>query len=225
MIWIGFVFIAFLCGSIPCSFWLGKFFLKVDVRQVGDGNPGAANVFKAGGKAIGVLSLVLDVTKAALPVGLAYHNMEIRGIPMLLIAVAPIIGHVFSPFLGFKGGKGIASALGVWIGLTIWKASLAGVIGTLLGIALTSVPGWAVMLGLVGILATLLIWIPDPIFLLVWVGETLILVWTHCADLRQRSNLQPFCISTGLKSCGSLTMLSPTIQNLLIQNTKSNFVF
>lgn len=98
----------------------------------------------------------------------------------------------FQPILRFKGGKGLASALGVWIGLTIWKASLAGVIGTLLGIALTIVPGWAVLLGLVGILATLLIWIPDPMFLLVWAAEAFILVWTHHVDLSQPPKLQPW---------------------------------
>lgn len=200
MIWVGYVVIAFLFGSIPFSLWLGKLFLKVDVRQVGDGNPGAANVFKAGGKTIGLLSLLLDVTKAALPVGLAYHNLEIRGIPMVLIAVAPIFGHVFSPFLGFKGGKGLASALGVWIGLTIWKASLAGVILTVVGIAMMSIPGWAVILGLVGILATLLIWIPDPIFLFVWVCQTLLLVWTHRADLRQRPSIRPWLAKYFLNS-------------------------
>lgn len=192
MIWVVLLLIAFIGGSIPFSLWLGKLLLKVDVRQVGDGNPGAANVFKAGGRIIGLLSLILDVSKAAFPVGLAYHNLEIRGIPMFLIALAPILGHVFSPFLGFRGGKGLATALGVWIGLTIWKASLAGVIATLVGIALTSIPGWAVMLGLVGILATLLIWIPDQLLILVWVGETLILMWTHRADLCQRPNLRPW---------------------------------
>lgn len=201
MIWIGMVFIAFLCGSIPFSLLLGKLFLKVDVRQVGDGNPGAANVFKAGGKTMGLLSLLLDVTKAALPVGLAYHNLEIRGIPMVFIAVAPIFGHVFSPFLGFRGGKGLAAALGVWIGLTIWKASLAGVIGTLIGIALTSIPGWAVMLALLIILGTLLIWIPDPVLLFVWGCQTLLLAWTHRADLRQRPNIRPW-LAKGLFGSG-----------------------
>jgi len=201
MTWIALVIIAFLCGSMPFSLWLGKIFLRVDVRQVGDGNPGAANAFKAGGKTIGLLSLLLDVTKAALPVGLAYHNLEIRGIPMFLIAVAPIFGHAFSPFLGFRGGKGLAAALGVWIGLTIWKASLAGVIGTVVGIALTTIPGWAVMLGLFIILGTLLIWIPDPLLLYVWVCQTLLLAWTHRADLRQRPPIRPwlakFVISSG----------------------------
>jgi len=194
MNWVTLVFIvlAFLFGSIPFSVWLGRLFLKEDVRRYGDGNPGAANVFRAGGKTVGLLALILDVTKGALPVGLAYQNMGVRGIPMFLIAMAPILGHVFSPFLSFRGGKAIATALGVWIGLTIWKASLAGVIGALIGIALTSVTGWAVMLGLAAILVTLLIWMPNPLLLLVWVGETLILAWTHRADLRQYPRLRPW---------------------------------
>jgi len=194
MNWVTLVFIvlAFLCGSIPFSVWLGRLFLKEDVRRYGDGNPGAANVFRAGGKTVGLLALILDVTKGALPVGLAYQNMGVRGIPMFLISMAPILGHVFSPFLSFRGGKAIATALGVWIGLTIWKASLAGVIGALIGIALTSVTGWAVMLGLAAILVTLLIWMPNPLLLLVWVGETLILAWTHRADLRQYPRLRPW---------------------------------
>jgi len=183
---------SFLLGSFPFSLWLGKLFLKTDVRRVGDGNPSAANVFKAGGKVVGVLALLLDVTKAALPVGLAYHSLEIRGIAMVWIAVAPLLGHVFSPFLRFRGGKGLAAALGVWIGLTIWKASLAAVIGVSVGIALTPIPGWAVVLGLCSILAALLLWSPDPIALLVWLIVALLLVWTHRADLRQRPNLRPW---------------------------------
>ena len=192
MTWIAIVFLAFLSGSLPFSLWLGKLSLKMDVRQFGDGNPGAANVFKAGGKGIGLLALILDVTKAALPVGFAYHNLEIRGIPMVLIALAPVLGHVFSPFLRFRGGKGLAAVLGVWIGLTVWKASLAAVTGVSIGIALTTIPGWAVMLSMACILAVLLIWLPDPVFLLAWAGVMLILVWTHRADLRQRPKLRPW---------------------------------
>jgi glycerol-3-phosphate acyltransferase PlsY len=186
------VFVAFFCGSLPFSVWLGKLLSGVDVRQYGDGNPGAANVFRSGSKVAGLFALMLDVTKAAAPVGFSYFNLGIRGIPMYLIAIAPILGHVFSPFLGFHGGKAIAASLGVWIGLTIWKASLAGVLLTVIGIALTTSSGWAVMLGEVGILAVLLIWIPDPLLLLVWVSQTLILIWTHRSDLRQRPALRPW---------------------------------
>jgi acyl phosphate:glycerol-3-phosphate acyltransferase len=192
MPWLPLVFIAFLCGSIPFSVWLGKLFLRVDVRQYGDGNPGAANVFRSGSKAVGLLALIMDVAKGATPVGLAYFNLGIRGMPMYLIAIAPILGHVFSPFLGFRGGKAIAVSLGVWIGLTIWKASLAGVIGTVIGIALVTSSGWAVMLGLLGILMTLLIWIPDPLLLFIWVSQTLTLIWTHRSDLSQKPHLRPW---------------------------------
>ena len=106
------VFIAFIFGSFPFSVWLGKLLLGVDVRQYGDGNPGAANVFQIGNKLVGVVSLILDVSKAAAPVGFAYFNMGIRGNTMALIAIAPILGHVFSPFLRFRGGKALAVALG-----------------------------------------------------------------------------------------------------------------
>lgn len=86
---------------------------------------------------------------------------------MFLIAIAPILGHRFSPFLRFRGGKAIAASLGVWIGLTIWRASLVGVIGTVIGITLLTSSGWAVMLGLAMILIVLLFWMPDPLLLIV----------------------------------------------------------
>ena len=192
MSWIALVLIAFLCGSLPFSVWLGKLFLGLDVRRFGDGNPGATNVFRSGNKIAGLLALMLDVAKGAAPVGLAYYNLDQRGVPMFLIAIAPVLGHVFSPFLRFRGGKAVAVSLGVWIGLTIWKASLAGVMAAAIGIAFTTTAGWAVMLGLVGILIALLIWMPDPLFFMVWVGMTLILIWTHRADLSHPPRWRPW---------------------------------
>lgn len=192
MTWIAFVLIAFLCGSLPFSVWLGRLLLGLNVRRVGDGNPGATNVFKSGARAAGLLALVLDISKAAAPVGLAYYNLGVRGLPMALIAVAPILGHAFSPFLRFRGGKALATALGVWIGLTLWKVSLAAIGGVLIGIALFTTAGWAVMLGLMVILSTILLWMPDPLLLLVWAGETIILAWTHRADLSHRPHLRPW---------------------------------
>jgi glycerol-3-phosphate acyltransferase PlsY len=186
--------LAFLCGSLPFSVWLGKILLGLDVRKFGDGNPGAANAFRTGNKLVGLIVLLLDISKAAAPVGWAYFNLDIRGIPMVLIAVAPILGHVFSPFLGFRGGKALATALGVWIGLTIWKLSLPAVVGALVGIALFTSPGWLVMLALSGILAVLLIWMPDPLLLAVWFSEVFILAWTHRLDLRKGIHLRPWVI-------------------------------
>ena len=147
---------------------------------------------KSGKPLAGLLALILDISKAAAPVGFAYFNLNIRGTAMFLIAIAPILGHAVSPFLRFRGGKALATVLGVWIGLTIWKASLPAVIGVVIGITLITPPGWSVMLALLGILATLLIWLPDPLLLLVWLAETLILAWTHRADLRQGAHLRPW---------------------------------
>ena len=111
---------------------------------------------------------------------------------MAFIAIAPLLGHVFSPFLGFRGGKGLSTALGIWIGLTIWKASLAAVIAAVIGIALLTPPGWAVMLALAGILVSLLFWLPDPLLLAVLGCQTLILAWTHRANLSHWPHFRPW---------------------------------
>jgi len=189
---IALIIFAFVCGSLPFSVWLGKIFLGLDVRQFGDGNPGAANVYKAGNKMVGLLALILDISKAAAPVGYSYFNLNIRGVPMFFIAIAPIFGHVFSPFLGFRGGKALATALGVWIGLTIWRVSLPAALSALIGIALFTSSGWAVIFSLAGILTTLIFWIPDPLLISIWATETLILAWTHRVDLRHPPQLRPW---------------------------------
>jgi glycerol-3-phosphate acyltransferase PlsY len=192
MLSIAFILLAFICGSLPFSVWVGKLLVGQDVRQLGDGNPGATNVFKSGKPLAGLLALILDISKAAAPVGVAYFSLNIRGPSMFLIAIAPILGHAFSPFLRFRGGKALATALGVWIGLTIWKASLPAVAGVLIGIVLFTSAGWSVMLAMAGILVTLVIWLPESLFLGVWLAETLILAWTHRTDLRRGPHLRPW---------------------------------
>lgn len=187
LVWI---ILAFFLGSLPFSVWLGKIATGKDVRQVGDGNPGATNVFRAGGKLTGLLALILDIGKGAFPVGMAYYVLHISGLAMLLIAIAPVLGHVFSPFLGFRGGKGIAVSFGVWIGLTLWKVSLPSLILLVITNALVTPPGWSVMLTLGGILAYLLIWLPDPLLVGVWAAQTLILAWAHRHDLRTGMHLR-----------------------------------
>jgi glycerol-3-phosphate acyltransferase PlsY len=192
MVWTAFLLCAFLLGSLPFSVWMGKLFLGIDVRQVGDGNPGAANVLESGSRSLAFVTLMLDISKAAAPIGLAYFNYGIRGVHMLMIALAPILGHAFSPFLGFRGGKGLATALGIWIGLTIWKASAVGVIGVMAGIAFFAEAGWAVMVALAAILMALLFWLPDPLLILVLAGQVILLSYTHRTDLRECPHLRPW---------------------------------
>lgn len=183
---------AFLVGSIPFSVWLSRLFLGVDLRRIGDGNPGATNVLRAGGPYLALPTLLLDVSKAAAPVGLAYFNYGLRGLPMVAVAVAPLVGHAFSPFLGFRGGKGIATALGMWIGLTLWRASSVGVVAVLIGTALLAQAGWAVMLAEAAILTALLLWWPEPCLLLALAAQALVLCYTHRAELRHRPRLRPW---------------------------------
>jgi acyl phosphate:glycerol-3-phosphate acyltransferase len=187
-----FIGLAFLCGSLPFSVWLGRFFLRRDIRSFGDGNPGAANVFRSGSKLVGTIALILDVCKSAIPVGVAYVYQDIRGLPMFIIAIAPILGHMFSPFLAFRGGKAIATTLGVWIGLTLWTASLPGVITAIIGIALFMQPGWAVLFALMGIMATLLVWVPEPLLFYVLGAQILLLSWAHRSDLSHWPQLRPW---------------------------------
>jgi glycerol-3-phosphate acyltransferase PlsY len=186
LIW---VTLSFLSGSIPFAVWLGRLFLARDIRAFGDGNPGATNVFRAGSPALGVISLILDVGKAALPVGICYFQLGFQGLAMFAIAIAPILGHMFSPFLGFKGGKALAAALGVWIGLSTWQLSLPAILGVVLGILIFSRTGWAVMLSMVFIFLTTLIWLPQPLYFWVWAAETSLLAWTHRSDLIYRPEL------------------------------------
>ncbi|MBK8725640.1 MAG: glycerol-3-phosphate 1-O-acyltransferase PlsY [Holophagaceae bacterium] len=103
---------AFLCGSIPFGVIVVWLMGKGDVRKHGSGNIGATNVSRVAGKGVGVLVLLLDITKGLVPVLLARR----WGLPEPFwpwIGLAAVAGHVFSPWLGFKGGKGVATALGV----------------------------------------------------------------------------------------------------------------
>jgi len=121
----------FLSGSIPFGYLLGRLFLGVDVRKVGSGNIGATNVARAGGMKMGMVVLLLDVAKAVAPM-LAARAL-LAGDPRAdlwvpLVGVAAFLGHLFSPWLGFHGGKGVATGLGVFLVLSPWAAlaALAG---------------------------------------------------------------------------------------------------
>jgi len=135
-------------GSLPFSYWVGRLFLRADIRHYGDGNPGATNVLNAGGPVLFAIASLLDAFKAALPVCLAQAVSEINGWQLSLVAIAPLIGNVFSPFLRFHGGTGVAAVHGVWLGLTGWVGPVAiGVCFGLLFIFIRETP-WCVIWGM-----------------------------------------------------------------------------
>lgn len=176
------LFFAFLSGALPLSVWVTKLAARRDPRSVGDHNPGATNALRAGGKWVGLAALLLDVSKAAAPAGLAYQIFGIRGPAMTAIALAPMFGHAYSPFLGFRGGKALAAALGVWIGLTWWDVPLVALAGITIWFLLLKNSGWAVLLTLAGMAAYLYIFRPEPLFFWVLGLQTGLLLWKHRAD-------------------------------------------
>lgn len=188
------ILLSFLAGALPFSVWVGRLALRTDIREYGDHNPGATNVLRAGGWRWGGLALLLDCLKAAIPVGFVHFGLGWSGWPLALVAIAPVAGHAFSPFLGWRGGKAVAATFGAWVGLTVWEGPT--VLGLLLGLsfALIAASGWAMILAFLGLLAYFVL-IPAsfnpldlrpaliPTLLIAWLGHFAILVWKHRAEL------------------------------------------
>lgn len=111
---------AYLLGSIPTAVWIGKHFYGIDVREFGSGNAGATNTFRVLGKKAGIPVLLFDIIKGSIAVALAYFSsLEINSPEFinlqLGLGVAVLIGHIFPVFAGFRGGKGVATLLGLVI--------------------------------------------------------------------------------------------------------------
>ena len=111
--------LGFLFGSISSAILVSKLFRLEDPRNVGSGNPGATNVLRSGNKFAAGLPLLGDVLKGVIPVLLAqYYSGSVAIVAM--VAIAAFMGHLFPIFFGFKGGKGVATAIGVFVALS-WK--------------------------------------------------------------------------------------------------------
>lgn len=120
------VLLGYLAGSIPFGVLVTRWTRGVDVREQGSGNIGATNVARVAGKKLGVLVLVLDALKGTLPVVLALRMMPDSPRAQVAVGLAAFLGHCYPVWLRFRGGKGVATALGVLLVLVPW-AALAGV--------------------------------------------------------------------------------------------------
>lgn len=126
----GALIFSYLLGSIPTAYLVGKFTKGIDIRQHGSGNVGATNAFRILGKGPGIFVLVFDIIKGFLAVVVIGNVLGLgdKIIYRLLLGLAVISGHNWTLFLNFKGGKGIATTLGVLIGLTVKFPSLFPVV-------------------------------------------------------------------------------------------------
>lgn len=189
-------FIGFCLGAIPFSVWLGRVVLRRDPRQYGDGNPGGTNVIRAGSRGLGALAIFFDMLKGAIPVGLAHYVFRVDGWPLVPVILAPILGHVFSPFLRFRGGKGVATTFGAWSALTVPFGPFVMALSLLAVNRVQANAGWSVMAAWLVTLAFLLVSAAAGPLLGAWAATAAILLWTHRGDLHSPPHLRP---ATGRK--------------------------
>lgn len=132
---------AYLLGSIPTAVWIGKAFYGIDVREFGSGNAGATNTFRVLGKRAGIPVLLIDILKGSLAVSLSYFSGFETGSAdfttlQLGLGLASLIGHIFPVFAGFRGGKGVATILGVVLFVAPVSCSMS--LGVFLIVLMTS---------------------------------------------------------------------------------------
>lgn len=177
-----FVALAYLLGSVPFAILMSKAFGLADPRTYGSKNPGATNVLRSGKKMAAVLTLLGDAAKGWLAVMLARHYLPGDTWSVALVAVAVFLGHLFPVFLRFKGGKGVATALGVLLALSVSQGLIALAIWLLVAFTFRY-----------SSLAALLAALSAPIYAMMnmpsaylWasIAMTGLLVWRHMGNIR-----------------------------------------
>ncbi len=181
----------YLLGGIPFAYLIGRFFVHRDIRNVADGNPGAANVIRSGGWGIGMLAVILEILKGFLPVYLARRSglTEWQLVP---VALAPILGHATQPFLGFCGGKALAASGGAWlalIGLWVFPVYASLTVPVLL---IQREHAWAAFSGTFALLFYAA-FVLDATWLTVFAALNILIIgYTHRCELRHHPSVRPW---------------------------------
>lgn len=123
---------SYFVGAIPTSYLLSRIFAGIDLRQHGSGNLGATNLYRVLGWKYAIPAAAIDIAKGLIPVALFAPRVSDSQLFALACGVAAILGHVFSVFVGFKGGKGVATAAGVMLGLTPLALAVSAIIWVVL---------------------------------------------------------------------------------------------
>lgn len=180
------VALSYLAGSIPSSFIVAKVFHGIDLRQHGSGNLGATNAFRVLGAKSAVPVLIADIGKGLLPVMLFPRLAPAAFGWTLAYGGAAILGHMFSMWVGFRGGKGIATSAGVLVGLAPWA-----VLGGLVVWLATTLPSGYVSVGSIAAAATLPVLVAltphEGGSTLVWFSAGLgaVVIWAHRKNIRR----------------------------------------
>ena len=181
-----FVVCAYLIGSVSFAVLMSKAFGLADPRTYGSGNPGATNVLRSGKKAAAALTLIGDAAKGWLAVFLAIHFAphNAQGLMIVaLVALAVFLGHVFPIFLKFKGGKGVATALGVLLALNVWMGLFVLFTWLLVAVAFRYSSLAALVASIVAPVFAMLIHL-RPELVLATAIMSLLLIWRHKGNIQ-----------------------------------------
>ena len=175
--------LAYLMGSISSAILIARVFDMPDPRTVGSGNPGATNILRQGNKTAAIATLLSDILKGAIPVLIARAFTQDTQI-LATVAAAAFIGHLFPIFFQFKGGKGVATALGVYFALNPWMG-LALILCWLVSALLFRYSSLSAVL--TAVLSPLFAWflLPGTSFLLLSVFIAVFLLWRHQANIQR----------------------------------------
>ena len=175
--------ISYLMGSIPFGLILTKVFLKKDIREIGSGNIGATNALRTGNKLIGYSTLILDVLKAVIPVLYVKINSPDA---VYISALCAFIGHVFPVWLKFKGGKGVATYVGILFSLNI----IFGLVFGICWLIIFFISKYSSLSSLIGSLST-------PVYILIFEGSEnvffyvimfILIFFTHRENIKRLKN-------------------------------------
>jgi len=180
--------LSYVVGAIPTSLIVGKLFKGIDLRQHGSRNLGATNVYRVLGWKYAVPVGILDILKGAIPVLLIAPRVSPSLVTALLIGIAAIVGHVFSLFAGFKGGKGVATATGVMLGLTPAAVGVVAAVWVLI-VWLTGYVSLASIVGAAGLPFAVYFMYPGSREV-VWIDALVAaaIIWLHRANIRRLLN-------------------------------------
>ena len=187
--------LAYFIGSIPTAVWFGKLIHGVDVREHGSGNPGATNTFRVLGKRAGTIVMLVDIAKGLLATFLATLLLRMGIIPedkliitKLVFGMIAVFGHIFPVFIRFKGGKGVATLMGMMIGIQPVVALFSALV--FLVILLTT--KYVSLSSMFGALSfpLMLIFIPrfntgEPILVMFGFFLALVVIWSHHKNVKR----------------------------------------
>lgn len=187
--------LAYLLGSVPSAVWFGKTLYGIDVREHGSGNPGATNTFRVLGKRAGTIVMLGDIIKGMAATSLAgilftFGYVEEQNLVTLklIFGVVAVLGHIFSVFLNFKGGKGVATLLGMMIAIHYEVAFLCIII-FVLTLLVSKYVSLASILGALSFPALLLL-VPrfktgEPLLIIFGFFLFIVILWTHNKNIRR----------------------------------------